>query len=370
MDERKILDIEIKIVRDVKTLLSIKDIWHQLEENSKVYPFNTFEWVVNWWKYFGGGKKLWILLVVGDQGPIGIAPFMITFGEMGLPIKRIKFIGSNNSDYLDFIVKYGYEDIFYRSLIKYLESAIDRFTVLDLEHLPESSGIYPYIMDSWLYYDYDIQDVCPYIKLPATWDEYLSTLDGKFRRNIKYEIKRFFTKCDGSFMSVADENDIDDSMDRLIELHQARWRKRHMPGAFYSKRVRDFHKALAFDFFNRGILSLFELKDGDKIVASLLSYHVGGKRYYYISGYDLDYSRLSVGAVTLGLSIKRSIEVGDEVYDFLRGDEKYKEDWTKDKKRNMRLVASYPSVAGRFYLYYIIAENKIINKIKDRFSHD
>lgn len=370
MDEGKILDIEIKIISDVKTLISIRDIWHELENNSKIYPFNTFEWVINWWKYFGSGKKLWILLVVDDNGPIGIAPFMITFGEMGLPVRRIKFIGSNNSDYLDFIVRYGCEDIFYQSLIKYLEVVIDQFTVLDLEHLPEDSGIYPYIMGSGLYYDYDVQDICPYIQLPSTWDEYLGTLDGKFRRNIKYEIKRYFSKYNGSFMCVTDENAIDDSMDRLIELHQARWRKRHMPGAFYSKRIRNFHKDVAFDFLERGILSLFELKDKDKIVSSLLSYHIGGKRYYYISGYDLDYSKLSVGAVTLGLSIKRSIEVGDEAYDFLRGDEKYKEDWTSLKKRNMRLIASYPSIAGKFYIYYIVAQNKIINKIKNRFSED
>lgn len=370
MDERKILDIEIKIITNVRALLSIEDIWHDLEENSKMYPFNTFEWVINWWKYFGYGKKLWVLLIMDDYRPIGIAPFMITFGEMGLPIRRIKFIGSNNSDYLDFIVRYGCEDVFYQSLIKYLELRINQFTVLDLEHIPEDCNIYPYIIGSNLYYDYDVQDVCPYIELPDTWDEYLASLDGKFRRNIKYEIKRFFKQCDANFLCVSDENDIDNSMDRLIELHQKRWRKRHMPGAFYSKRLRSFHKDVAYDMLERGILSLFELKDKDKIVSSLLSYHIGGRRYYYISGYDLDYSRLSVGSVTLGLSIKRSIEVGDEIYDFLRGDESYKTNWTKLKKRNMRLVASYPSVAGKFYLYYIIAQNKLINKIKSRFSED
>lgn len=371
MDERKILNIEIKIVTNVNALLSIEDIWHDLEANSKmVYPFNTFEWVINWWKYFGYGKKMWILIVVDDDGPIGIAPFMMTYGEMGLPIRRIKFIGSNNSDYLDFLVRAGCENIFYTSLVKYLEIMINPFTVLDLEHIPDDSDIFPYIIDSKLYYDYDIEDICPYIKLPSTWDDYLSILEGKFRRNLRYEIKRFFKEFKGSFMSVFDKNKINESMDKLIKLHQERWRKKHMPGAFYSNRIKNFHKDVAYDMLKRGIVTLFELKDNTKIVADLLCYHVNRRRYYYISGYDLQYSKYSVGTVALGLAIDRSIEVGDEVFDFLRGDEKYKSDWTKLKKRNLRFVASYPSMVGKLYLYYIIAQNKLINKIKNRFSED
>ncbi|MDI6604894.1 MAG: GNAT family N-acetyltransferase [Thermoanaerobacteraceae bacterium] len=368
MDERKIFDISIKIVKDIKTLIESEDAWEGLKNNANIYPFNTFEWIINWWKYFGNGKKMFILLFKNDCKIIGIAPLMITFGEMGFPIKRIKFIGSNNSDYLDFIVRDGYEDIFYKTLIRYLEEVINPYTVLDLEHIPENSGIYSYIKEGHFYYDYDIQDICPYIKLPPTWDEYLSILDGKFRRNLNYETRRFFKEYDGSFSYVKNPDIIENSMEELIKLHQERWRNRHLPGVFYSKRIRDFHKDVAKSMLKKDCLSLFELKNGEKIVASILSYHMDRRRYYYISGYDLEYSKRSVGTVALGLAVKYSIEVGDKVFDFLRGDEEYKKSWTDLKKKNIRFVAAFPSKIGRLYINYIIAENKLINKIKDKFS--
>ncbi|AEM77775.1 GNAT family N-acetyltransferase [Thermoanaerobacter wiegelii] len=368
MDERKVSNVIFEKITNVSELLDIEDIWHELENVAEIYPFNTFEWVLNWWKHFGYGKKMLVLLVYEENMPIGIAPFMITYFEKGLLVKRIKFIGSNNSDYLDFIVRKGHENEFYTSLVNFLERYIDAFTVLDLEHIPEKSEFFPYIMGSNLYYDYDVQDVCPYVELPQSWEEYLNSLDGKFRRNLNYEIRRFFKEYDGSFSMVKDIESIDRAMDNLIVLHQRRWRQRHMPGAFYSKRIREFHKDVAKDMLSKGELSLFELKDGGKTVASLLSYHVGGKRYYYISGYDLDYSKRSVGTITLGLAIKQSIEEGDRIFDFLRGDEEYKKNWTSSKKRNMRFVAARPTMAGKFFCYYIIAENKIIKKIKDRFS--
>lgn len=368
MDERKVYNIRIEVIKDAASLIRMEEVWHDLEKSSDIYPFNTFEWVINWWKYFGYGKRLWVLLIYDGQLPIGIAPFMITFGEWGLPIRRIKFIGSNNSDYLDFIVRRGYESQFYTNLVRFLERKINPFTVLDLEHLPEKSEVFPFIMGSCLYYDYDVQDICPYIELPSNWDEYIETLDGKFRRNLNYETRRFFKDYDGTFSSVTDVDVLDSSMDKLIELHQKRWRKKRMPGAFYSKRIRNFHKDVARAMLLKGALSLFELKDRAKVVSSLLSYHIGGKRYYYISGYDLDYSKRSVGTVILGLAIKFSIEAGDDTFDFLRGDEEYKKNWTSLKKKNMRLVAANKSIAGKLFSYYIIAENKLVKKIKDRFS--
>ncbi|MGB9809054.1 MAG: GNAT family N-acetyltransferase [Caldanaerobacter sp.] len=368
MDERKVSHVTIERINNVSGLLEIEDIWHELEEEAKVYPFNSFEWVLNWWKYFGHGKSLEIIVVYEGSKPIGIAPFMITYFEKGLFAKRIKFIGSANSDYLDFVVRQGYEKQFYTAIVDFLEKKIDSLTVLDLEHIPENSEFFPYVMGSNLYYDYDVQDVCPYIKLPDTWEEYLESLEGKFRRNLNYEIRRFFKDYDASFTVVKDYDMVGKAMDTLIELHQKRWRKRHMPGVFYSKRIRDFHKDVAKDMFLKGELSLFELKDGAKTVASLLTYHIGNVRYYYIGGYDIEYGKRSVGNITLGLSIKQSIEEGDEIFDFLRGDEEYKKNWTSLKKRNMRFVASRSTFTGKLLCKYVMLENQIVKKIKDRFT--
>jgi CelD/BcsL family acetyltransferase involved in cellulose biosynthesis len=60
-------------------------------------------------------------------------------------------------------------------------------------------------------------------------------------------------------------------------------------------------------------------------VAAVLCFDNGSTVYLYNSGYDLRFSALSVGLLSKVLSIKDSIERGRRKYDFLKGDEKYKQ---------------------------------------------
>jgi CelD/BcsL family acetyltransferase involved in cellulose biosynthesis len=51
---------------------------------------------------------------------------------------------------------------------------------------------------------------------------------------------------------------------------------------------------------------------------------LGGTRYLYNSGYDADFSGLSVGIACKLLSIRDAVERGLTRYDFLKGEETYK----------------------------------------------
>ena len=47
-------------------------------------------------------------------------------------------------------------------------------------------------------------------------------------------------------------------------------------------------------------------------------------RFLYNSGYDPNFSELSVGLINHAYSIKLSIEQNIKIFDFMRGDERYK----------------------------------------------
>jgi len=55
-----------------------------------------------------------------------------------------------------------------------------------------------------------------------------------------------------------------------------------------------------------------------------MCFDYNGKVYLFNSGYDPEYSILSVGLLSKLLSIKDSIERGRKCYDFLKGAEEYK----------------------------------------------
>jgi len=70
-------------------------------------------------------------------------------------------------------------------------------------------------------------------------------------------------------------------------------------------------------------LGIFELNRSP--VAAAMCFDYRGVVYLYNNGYDPQYGHLSVGSVSKVLSIKDSIERGRKKFDFLKGDEEYKQ---------------------------------------------
>jgi CelD/BcsL family acetyltransferase involved in cellulose biosynthesis len=59
----------------------------------------------------------------------------------------------------------------------------------------------------------------------------------------------------------------------------------------------------------------------------VLCFDAGSHLYLYNSGYDPEFSALSVGLVSKALCLQWAIENGKQGIDFLRGNEPYKYDW-------------------------------------------
>ncbi len=87
------------------------------------------------------------------------------------------------------------------------------------------------------------------------------------------------------------------------------------------------------------------LKVDGKLAAAHMGFKAFGKYYYYIPAYDKEMSKMGVGAILLWHLIEgRSKEL---VFDFLRGDEDYKYDWSDDIRSNFNLYA-YRKDCSRF----------------------
>ena len=69
-------------------------------------------------------------------------------------------------------------------------------------------------------------------------------------------------------------------------------------------------------------LSILELNASP--VAATMSFDYKNDRYLYNSGYDPQYSWLSVGVISKAVCIKDSTEGGRKRFDFLKGGEEYK----------------------------------------------
>jgi CelD/BcsL family acetyltransferase involved in cellulose biosynthesis len=87
-----------------------------------------------------------------------------------------------------------------------------------------------------------------------------------------------------------------------------------------------------------GLIRLFMLRVNSKPAAAVLCFDAGSHLYLYNSGYDPEFSGLSVGLVSKALCLKWAIEEGMSGLDFLRGDESYKYDLGARDQKIYRLT--------------------------------
>jgi CelD/BcsL family acetyltransferase involved in cellulose biosynthesis len=90
-----------------------------------------------------------------------------------------------------------------------------------------------------------------------------------------------------------------------------------------------FHEHIVRQAQAAGILHISELKFGDTVVSRHLGFYYCNRFYWYMPVYDPVYQNYSPGKIHLYLCILDAITRNGEIFDFLRGVEEYKLQWTE-----------------------------------------
>jgi CelD/BcsL family acetyltransferase involved in cellulose biosynthesis len=101
-----------------------------------------------------------------------------------------------------------------------------------------------------------------------------------------------------------------------------------------------FFRAGTLGLAREGWARLWFLESAGAPVASFLCLEYGGSVGLYNSGFDPAHARLAPGIVLLARVIMDAIERGVPVFDFLRGEESYKQDFgpTAEELLNIRIA--------------------------------
>lgn len=162
------------------------------------------------------------------------------------------------------------------------------------------------------------QEVAPYIDLSESWDEYLSGLVRKHRKELKRKIKRLEEK--ESFYQCTKET-VERDFEEFVRLHRL---SDPAKNKFMSEKMKAFFWDVKTTDIPGWQSHLCFLKLGEKVAASLMTFESDEEVWLYNSGYDPEYSYYSVGLLLKSYKIKKAIEDGKKKYDFLRGGERYK----------------------------------------------
>jgi CelD/BcsL family acetyltransferase involved in cellulose biosynthesis len=315
--------------------------WNDLLKRSAFDTlFLTWEWQRTWWEHLGEGD-LFLITMRDDQGHLaGIAPLYRTISAGGE--RRLKIVGCVDvSDYLDIIVAQGREREVYGALLDYLDSAeMAVWDTAELCNVPEISPVHQALAEMTVERGYEfrtiVEDVCPVIDLPATWDAYLSSLDKKQRHEIRRKMRRIEREADVHWYIVDQGRDLAEEIEAFIELHQ---KSSADKDDFMDEQMRGFFRAVAHVLQPPGWLQLAFIEvDGQK-AASMLNFDYEDTILVYNSGYDPQHrAHLSPGIVLLSYCIQHAIELGRARFDFLRGDEPYKYRFGAKETKVYRLI--------------------------------
>ena len=358
-----------RVIEDPRELALLSSEWRELMTRSQIDELAlTPTWVLTWWDIFGGalGGELCVITFRDDGKLVGLAPLYrrrVVHGGV-LPVWRLAFCGSGEaaseeicSPYLGILAERGREAAVAESLAVALSSGeVGTWDELVLTALSEGDALLKPLETALgraaMQPQLEQIDASSFVRLPASWDAYLASLQGQHRYFVKRtlrDLEAWFGKAGGE-RRVTSHGDLARGQAILYDLHRERWRAEGSDGVFAAPRFKRFHETLMKAFLdkNDAELELCWLEHEGRAVAVLYSFIYKGRVHFYQSGRSLDVPktvRPGIGAHLF--AIRRHIAAGNEVYDFLEGEQMYKSQLSSEERRLFRLRALSPALRSR-----------------------
>jgi CelD/BcsL family acetyltransferase involved in cellulose biosynthesis len=293
------------------------ELWQRTPDAT---PFQSPAWLLPWWRRFGSHELS--VITLRDNGRLsGVAPlYVLREDDESLGM----FLGTGTSDYLDVVANGD------------LSPVIDQMARLecqmwDLQQLRPSSPMLRFAAPhGWSDVVTD-HDRCPVLPI-GDGGPRLST---HFQKKLRY-YRRSLSRLGSVTFESANASNIEPLTEALFDLHTARWQRRGMPGMLADDAIQQFHREVIPRMFASDALRMYGVRIEARIVAVFYGFAHAGTVYYYLSGYDPEMEKLSIGTVLVGHAIDEAVREGGTTFDFLRGAEEYKYAWGAVDRVNRR----------------------------------
>ncbi len=340
--------IVVQRIEDPAAFQALREEWDELLAASLADSFFlTWEWLYAWWTHLAGDRRLFLLVARQGGRLVAIAPLSLRARRVAgvVPLRSVEFLGADrlSSDYLDVIVRRGWEAEAIPALAQYLADARLALELASVRRAGCAAAALSRALTQRRWRMWEIPTaVCPFIDLSGhTWESYLGTLESKPRNDFLRLLKNLTKKFSVRLEPASSEHQRREFMAHLVRLHNLRWQNLGGSDALHTADLVAFHDEVSRVTLERGWLRLFVLWLDGQPVASLYGFRYGRTFYFVQTGFDPAYGRHAVGLITVGLTIKSAIAEGAEEYDFLRGDEAYKFRWAREV-RHLATLEVYP----------------------------
>jgi CelD/BcsL family acetyltransferase involved in cellulose biosynthesis len=290
-------------------------------------PFQSPEWLISWVEAFQP-QSLRTIEVRSDGRLVGLAPLLVYSRKAE---QVLAFLGGGVSDYLDVIFESGREEEAGEEILAAIR-AMAGWTMLELTDVRSHSPL----LGTRLGDGAREHDRSSALALPESAEEFWQGLSRHQRANLRNARSRL-GNAGGVRVERARKETVTEFLEDLFRLHTERWSLASEPGMLASEAVRSFHLRAAPLLTERGFLRIDRLRLKDRTLAVIYSLLGADTVFCYMQGFDPGFRYFSPGTQLMLRLIEDAIEERRRRFDFLRGQEAYKEHWGAKAEATYRI---------------------------------
>ena len=314
--------------------------WAELVDRARFSSvFQSYEWNAAWWRAFGEGHALNLLLCLRGETLVGVAPMMVRNATEHARDGEICFIGclNNASDYLDFIID-GDTPAALDVLVDALADQIGRMGAIHLSHLPTHSPNYQPLLvrleGIGTRFIVEPHQPAPFRKLGDAPADRKAANKASLRRRYNYFRKNGELK----FHHCHEEQEVLGWMDDFFRQHIERRALTHAASQFLDPRQQAFFRDLVGRLMSSGWLRFDVLLFNGRPLAFHFGFEYRGRFIWYKPTFDVSFQDRSPGEVLIKFLLDDAIERQLEEFDFTVGSEPFKYRFANEVRYNDRIT--------------------------------
>jgi Protein involved in cellulose biosynthesis (CelD) len=353
--------LTIQTIASESALRSLESGWNNLSE--RVVPrnaFATFGWYSAWSRFYSEveshGRFRPEVLVFRQNGILkGIAPLVRRVStKFGFRMRRLEFV-SIHSDYNQLVIG-DEQEALTNALFEYLARTSNNWDAIDLRDLSDDDeGVKPIeqaLLEHALPYrtTYEYHP-CPYMTLEGGAEAQNALLSGQARRVLRNRKTR--AEREAVRIRLIEHPELESGLlETIIRLEREKHKRSEFPT--FIEPHRSVFRELFDQLGPQNWLCVGLLELGPQAIAYQLSFRCGGRLWDYSKAYDRAHAHLAPGTLLLQAMFDYGFANGYTEYDFLRGQEAYKQVWSSKCHTRSRVLIWNDAVVSnlRKFIYY------------------
>jgi CelD/BcsL family acetyltransferase involved in cellulose biosynthesis len=350
--------IHVREINDIRQLDAYRLTWNALlAETPGASFFHSLDWLETYWRHYGEGQRLRVLVVSSEDRPLGILPLVVRTEPTR--VGRLRVLTYPLHDWATFYSPIGPNPT--ATLVaglSHIRQTRRDWDLLDLrwvdldgndrgrtERAMQHAGFHPH-KQAW--------DQAPIVEFTGIWQDYWKGRNKHFRRNVERCERRLneqgkvtYVRYRPAGAAYGDGDPRWDLYDKCVELSERSWQGSSVDGTtLCHAEVRDYFRETHAAAAHAGAVDLNLMLISGCPVAFSYNYCCEGNVYGSRKGFDPGFGHLRPGLVLQKMMLEDGHSRGDRVYDLGVGSLDSKQDWLTSTAVSYRFT-HFPATVAR-----------------------